>query len=47
MDRGARIQLFIMTGAYDPDAPIVRVDNAARDGKSQSGPTTFEFGFSG
>jgi hypothetical protein len=36
-----------MTGAFDPDLPMVRVDNATRDGKSQAGSTTFEFGFSG
>ena len=33
MDRAARIHLFVMTGAFDPDVPMVRVDNAARDGK--------------
>jgi len=47
MDRGARIRLFVMTGAFDPDVPMVCDDNPAGDGKPQAGPTTFEFGFSG
>jgi len=42
--RGARTHLFVMTGAFDPDAPVVGVDNTAGDGKPQPGTTAFEFG---
>ena len=45
INRGSGTHLFAMTGALDPDATAVRIYNAPRDGKSQSGPTTFEFGF--
>ena len=41
---GAGVRLFIMTGAFEPDTPVVRVHNAASDGKPQPGTTTFEFG---
>lgn len=47
MDRRAGIHLFVMTGAFDPDVSMVCIDNAARDGKSQARPTTFEFRFAG
>ena len=46
-DRCAGILYFILTGAFKPDASIVRVDNAARDGKSQTGTSALEFGLAG
>ena len=47
MDRGARTQLLVMAGAFDPNTSVVRVDNASRNGKTQPWTTTFEFGLSG
>lgn len=44
VNRGARIDSFVMARAFEPDAPVVCVHNAARDGKPQPGTTTFEFG---
>lgn len=44
IDRCARIYLFVMIGTFEPDTPVVRVHNTARDGKSQPGTTTLEFG---
>ena len=44
MDRGTRTQLFIVSGALDPDPSVMGVDDTARDGQPQSWPTPFEFG---
>ena len=46
-DRGAWIHLFVMTGAFEPDMPVVRIDNTACDGESQPGSAAFEFGLAG
>ena len=34
MDRGARIDILIVTRAFNPNTPMVGVDNTARDGES-------------
>lgn len=47
IDCGAGIDFFVMTGAFDPNASMVRLDNSAGDGKSQAGSPTFEVGFAG
>ena len=44
VNRGARIDSFVMTRAFEPDAPMMRVHNAARDRQPQAGPPAFEFG---
>jgi len=41
---GARIDFFVMTRAFEPDAPMMRVHNAARDRQPQPRTATFEFG---
>ena len=46
INRGARIDTFVMTRAFEPDAPMMRVNNAARDRQPQTGTPAFEFGFS-
>ena len=45
IDCGAWTELFVMTGALQPDAPMMCVDDAARDGKSQPGSSALKFGF--
>ena len=42
----SRVGLFVMPGAFQPDASTMRVHNAARDGEPKPGTTTFEFCFS-
>ncbi len=45
VDCGARVGLFVMTCALQPDASAVRVYDAARNGESQPGTAAFEFCF--
>ena len=45
--RGARVGLFVMPRALQPDAPVVRVYDAARDSQPKPWTATFEFCFSG
>ena len=47
INRSSGIRFFVMTGALNPDASMVCIDNATGDGKSQTGSTTFETGFTG
>jgi len=46
-DRGARVCLFIVTWTFEPDAPLMRINNPAGNGKPKTGSTPLEFCFSG
>jgi len=43
----ARIRCFVVTGALQPDAPMMRIHDPACNGKSETGSATFEFCFPG
>ena len=47
MDRGARTQLLVIAGAFDPNTSVVRVGNASRNSKTQTWTTALEFGLAG
>lgn len=47
MDRRARAGLFVVAAAFDPDASVVGVDDATRNGQPQPRAATFELGPAG
>ena len=47
IDGGAGVGLFVMTCALEPDAPAMRVNDAARYRKPKAGTAAFEFCFAG
>ena len=47
MDCGARTELLVIAGAFDPNTSVVRVGNASRNGKTQPWTTALEFGLAG
>ncbi len=46
-DRGARVCLFIVTRAFEPDTPMMSINDPASNGKPKTGSTPLEFCFSG
>jgi hypothetical protein len=46
-DRGARVCRFIVTWAFEPDAPMMSINHPARNGKPKTRSTSLEFCFSG